>query len=835
MKNHARVVIIGGGIVGCSTAYHLSKLGWRDIVVLDMGPLFTNLGSSSHAPGLMFEHNNSKTVTTLAMWTVDTYLAVEKEARQGQSVWQVGSLEIAHTPERWEELKRKLGNSLAWGLEAHLVGPDEIKQMVPIMRTDDLYGAFYVPNDCNVRGVGVMEALAECAKRDGAAEFYEKTNVTGIEVRGGRVRAVETDQGRIETENVVCAAGLWGPVVGRMVGVDIPLTPCQHLFAKTKPLPELAGETEWLRHPFVRYQDQDMYFRQYADAYGFGSYRHEPLLVPAEKLPHDDHPAMFDFTPGHFEESMADAVHRFPCFGRAEIDMAFNGLFSFTADGNSILGEHPDVRGFWSAEAVWVTHAGGVGRMMAEWLVDGRPSIDAREVDINRLHPHSASPAYVERRAYRQYVEVYDIIHQLQQTADPRGLRTHAYHNRMEALGAVFFESVGWEKPQWYEANASLLGEYPGLPVRQGWAAQFWSPIIGAEHRAVRDRAGLFELNFFKIEVTGPGALAFLQSVTGNQMDRPVGSLTYTSMLDDQGGIKADLTVMRLGPERFWVITGNGLGWHDLAWLRTHAPDDGSVRLQNVSSAWEALGLWGPKARDILQAVSQDDFSNEAFPYTTARSVYVEHVAALAARISYAGELGWELYTPTEYGMKLWDTLWQAGLPHGLIAAGGGAFDSLRLEKGYRLWGADIHTEYNPYEAGLGFTVKLKKGDFIGREALAKVRAEARPGHLASQSHLGDGRAGGVKRKLVCLAFDDPAMAIMGKEPIFAPGGDRALGYVTSANYGYSVGKSLAYGYLPVELASEGTPVEIYYYGERYLARVDKDPQFDPLGERMKV
>jgi dimethylglycine oxidase len=282
MKDSARVVIIGGGIVGCSVAYYLTKMGWRDIVVVDMGPLFHNIGSTSHAPGLMFQHNNSKTVCTLAQWTVETYLEAEKLASNGRSVWQVGSLEISHTPERWEELKRKIGNSKSWGLEAHLIGPDEVKNLVPIMNTDDLYGAFYVPSDCDVKGEGVMEALAEFARKDGATEFYEKTAVTGIEVDNGRVRAVNTDQGRIATDIVVCAAGLWGPIVGRMAGVDIPLTPCQHLYVKTKPLPELAGETEWLRHPVVRYQDKDMYFRQYADAYGFGSYRHDPLLVPRE-------------------------------------------------------------------------------------------------------------------------------------------------------------------------------------------------------------------------------------------------------------------------------------------------------------------------------------------------------------------------------------------------------------------------------------------------------------------------------------------------------------------------------------------------------------------------
>ncbi|MBI3360861.1 MAG: FAD-dependent oxidoreductase, partial [Chloroflexi bacterium] len=477
MKDQARVVIIGGGIVGASTAFHLAKLGWRDIVVVDQGPLYHNWGSSSHAPGIIFQHNDSKTVCTLAMWTVDTYLEAERLAQKEQSVWQVGSIWICHTPERWEDYKRRAGYAKSWGLDAHLIGPDEVKRMIPIMRTDDLYGAYYTPGDCDIKPVSAMEALANYAIKTGAAEFHADTPVTNVEVKNGRVAAVVTPNGTIKTDIVVCAAGLWGPLIGEMVGVPIPLTPCQHLFVKTKPLPELAGETEWIRHPMVRYQDQDMYFRQYADAYGFGSYRHEPMLVPSRRLPKDDHPAMFPFTPSDFEESMEDAIHRIPCLKNAEIAESFNGLFSFTPDANSIIGEAANVRGFWAAEAVWVTHAGGVGRAVAEWLVDGKPSIDLREADINRFQPHAASPAYVKARAHRQYVEIYDIIHQLQQMESPRGLRCAPYHPRLQELGAEFFESAGWERPQWFKSNEKLLADYPDLPRRRGWAARFWSPI----------------------------------------------------------------------------------------------------------------------------------------------------------------------------------------------------------------------------------------------------------------------------------------------------------------------------------------------------------------------
>lgn len=811
MQDQARVVIIGAGIVGCSTAYYLTQMGWRDVVVLDQGPLFENWGSTSHAPGLMFQHNNAKAFCQLAQWAVQTYAKVQPPG--GSAFFQVGSLEIAHTRERWEELKRKIGNSKAWGLEAFLVGPDEIKRMIPIMRTDDLYGAFYVPTDCDVKASAICAGLAKFAQENGAT-FYEHTPVTGIDVQNGRIQGVQTPNGRIRAEVVVCAAGLWGPVVGRMAGVSIPMTPMQHLYVKTRPLPELAGETLELRHPVVRYQDQDMYFRQHFEAYGFGTYRHDSLIVDADDLPKNDHPAIFPFTPEHFAESMRDAIARFPCLQNAEIATKFNGLFSFTPDGNCVLGESPEVRGFWSAEAVWVTHGGGVGKVVAEWIIEGLPSIDLREHDINRFHKYALSKKYVRTRADRQYVEVYDIIHPLQQMENPRNLRLAPYHQRLMELGAVFFESAGWERPQWFNANEKLLSRQD-WPNRSGWASRYWSPIIGAEHQATRESVGIFDLTAFtKIEVSGPGALDFLQRLTTNQMDQPVGKITYTSMVNERGGIECDLTVTRLGPSKFWVITGGSIGMHDLAWMRKHMPADGSVQVNDISSAWCCIGLWGPNARHVVEKVSADDFSNQVIPYVSAKQVTIDFIPALAARISYAGELGWEIYAPMEYGLKLWDVLWQAGQEFGIAAVGGGAFDSLRLEKGYRLWGADIHAEYHPYEAGIGFAVRLKKGDFIGRSALEQIKAQ------------------GLSRKLCCLTFVDPKTAIMGKEPILD--GERVLGYVTSTNYGYTVGRSIFYGYLPVSYTTEGTQVEVYYFGNRYPATVDRDPLFDPEMVRLK-
>lgn len=822
MRTHAQVVIIGAGVVGCSTAYYLTQMGWRDIVVLEQGPLFKVYGSTSHAPGLIFQHNNSKSFCQIAQWTVQAYKQVQDaQLASEKAAWQVGSLEIAHTPERWHELKRKLGNAKAWGLEAHLITPNEVKALVPIMRVDDLLGAFYVPSDLDIKGPPLLEGITKMAQA-GGAEFFDYTRVTGIDVTPAngsapRVRGVKTDKGDIECEYIVCAAGLWGPVIGKMAGVPIPQTPCEHLYVRTTPLAELAQATDELETPIVRWQDKDLYFRQHRNAYGGGSYAHDPIINFADTLRDNDHPAITPAPPQNVEQLMGEMASRFPATAQASVADAFNGMFTFTPDANMNLGESMRVRGFWSAEAVWVTHGGGTGRVLAEWMTNGTPPIDMREHDINRWHSFAFSKPYIHARATRQYIEIYDIIHPSQQTLNPRQIRTTPFYEREKALGAEFFEAAGWERPQWYKSNPTPILE-AGQGKREGWAAQYWSPIIAAEHQATRERVGLFDLTAFtKLRVEGKGALAFLQKMAANQLDRPIGHVTYTAMCNPQGGIETDLTVTRVAPEEFLVVTGGGMGMRDLAWLKKQLPEDGSVTITDVTSAYAALGVWGPRARDLMQKISNDDFSNEGFPYVTSKEIHVGYIPVRAIRISYAGELGWELYTPTEYALKLWDTLWDTGQEFGIAAVGGGAFESLRVEKGYRFWGSDIHADYNPFEAGLGFAVRLKKGDFVGREALQKIKDA------------------GNARKLVCLTLDDANVILMGKEPILdTQDTERVLGYVTSANFGYTVGKSIAYGYLPIAVANEGSKVKIYSFGEVYDATVSRDPLYDAEMKRLK-
>jgi glycine cleavage system aminomethyltransferase T/glycine/D-amino acid oxidase-like deaminating enzyme len=813
----ARIIIIGAGIVGCSAAYHLARLGWREIVVLDQGPLPEAGGSTSHAPGLVFQTNGSKTMCELSQATVKLYNQLQLDDQP--CFLPVGSMEVAATEARWIDLQRRIGHARSWGLEAALLSPEEAHERLPLLDPQAIYGAYYVPSDGLAKAARACAAMTRAAAANGAATFYGNTPVTAIETQDGRVQAVVTPQGRIVAEHVLICAGIWGPRVGRLAGVRVPLTPVEHQYVRTTPLAALAGETREAVHPILRHQDRAMYFRQHGDSYGVGSYQHEPLLVAPEAIRAvhawaegaGPMPSVNPFTPEHFAQPWRDAQTLLPALAGADFTTTMNGMFSFTPDGLPVLGESAATRGLWLAEAVWVTHGGGVGQAIAEWIVSGVPQTDLRECDMHRFEPHAHSPAYVRARGAQQYREVYDIIHPLQQMEQPRPLRTSPFYLRQRELGAVFFEGRGWERPQWYEANAALAHGQE-LPGRSGWAARYWSPIAAAEHRAARERVALFDMTSLpRAEVEGPGALAFLQYLTTNQLDRPVGSVTYTAMCDARGGVRSDVTVTRLAPDRFQL----GLnGPADLAWLRMHLPADRSVSLREITSGTCCIGVWGPRARDLVQSLSDDDLSNAAFRYMTAREIFVGEAPVMAQRVSYIGELGWELYTSADYGLRLWDLLWGAGQAHGVVAAGRAAFDALRIEKGYRLWGADMTTEHDPYEAGLGFTVKLDKGDFVGRDALIAIHER------------------GIERKLCCLTLDDPTVVVLGKEPIRV--GERVVGYVTSAAYGYAVNASIAYGYLPLDAAAVGAPVTIEYFGERYGATVAAEPVYDPRGERLR-
>ncbi|WP_405917653.1 FAD-dependent oxidoreductase [Streptomyces sp. NBC_00728] len=808
-----RVVVIGAGIVGCSLADELTARGWNDITVLEQGPLPAPGGSTSHAPGLVFQTNPSKTLTAFARYTVEKFSSLQVD---GVSCFdQVGGLELATTPERMADLHRRAGYATSWGVRGEIVDADRCKELWPLIDRSAVLGGFHTPDDGLARALLAARAQMERATGRGA-RFLDRHTVTGIERVDGRVTGVVTDRGTFRADHVVSAAGFWGPVIGRMAGVDVPLQPLAHQYARTRPLPELAGAESEASKPILRFQDRDLYFREHHDRIGIGSYAHRPLPVdPFGILPYDEArangsqmPSSYPFTEEDWAPSWDDCRRLLPALRATEIEEGFNGVFSFTPDGMPVLGESRRLRGFWLAEAVWVTHSAGVAKAVAEWMVDGRASVDLHECDLTRFEDAQRSPSYVLERGSQQFAEVYDILHPLQPMEQPRPLRVSPFHARQQQLGARFLEGGGWERPHWYEANAPLTDTLGPLPERDAWSARYWSPIAAAEARATRERVALYDMTpLRRLEVTGPGALTFLQRMTTNSLRKKPGAVTYTLLLDETGGVRSDLTVARLAPDRFQIGANSPA---DLDWLLRHAPQD--VHIRDITSGTCCIGVWGPLARDLVQPLTRDDFSHEGFGYFRAKETYLGHVPVTALRLSYVGELGWELYTTADLGLRLWDTLWDAGRPHGVIAAGRSAFNSLRLEKGYRAWGTDMTDEHNPYEAGVGFAVRMDKDGFVGQEALQALAAQE------------------PARRLTPLLLDDPAAVVLGKEPVHVDGAP--AGYVTSASYGYTLGRCVAYAWLPS--LPTGTGVHIGYFGEMLPATVAEEPLFDPKMNRIR-
>jgi glycine cleavage system aminomethyltransferase T/glycine/D-amino acid oxidase-like deaminating enzyme len=799
-----RVVIIGAGVVGAALADELSVRGWTDVTVVDQGPLPEPGGSSSHAPGLVFQANPSKTMTEMARYTVEKLGALELAGEP--CFLQVGGLEVATTPERLAELHRRCGWLTSWGVEARVVGPDECAALHPLLDRGVVLGGLHTPTDGIAKAVRAVDAQLRAAAARGV-RVLDRHEVTGISVHDGRVTGVVTNRGELPADVVVCCAGIWGPKVAAMVGVALPLTPLAHQLAVSDPLPALAGHDREATHPILRHQGADLYLRERGESIAVGYYGHDPLPVDARDIVDVDEaevmPSVLPFTEHDFAPGWADAQALVPALREAKIEEAMNGLFSFTTDGMPLMGESREVRGFWTAEAVWVTHSCGVAKAMAEWLVDGRStSFDLHECDANRFWPHQLAPEFVLVKNRQNYVEVYDALHPLEPMLAPRPLRTSPFYERERALGAVFLEAAGWERPQWYEANAALVAGRD-IPTPAGWAARWWSPVVGAEAQITRERVAMYDMtSLTRIEVGGRGAAAFLQRVTTGNVDRPVGTVTYCLLLDEGGGIRSDVTVARLGTEEFQIGANGPL---DLDLLLRAAPD--GVVVRDVTAGTCCIGVWGPLAREVVLPLARDLADVR---YFRGRRVHVGTVPVTALRLSYVGELGWELYTTADMGRTLWDTLWEAGREHGIIAAGRGAFDALRLEKGYRSFGTDMTFEHDPWEAGLGFAVKLDKGEFTGRDAVLRRRDD-------------------VRRRLACLTLDE---TVLGNEPVFADG--RPVGYVTSAAHGHTVGRGIAYAWLPAELATPDREVEIGWFDRRIPAVVTQEPLVDPGMERLR-
>ncbi len=806
MRAQARAVVIGGGVGGCAILYWLARLGWTDTVLVDRSRLTS--GSTFHSAGLVGQLRGSLSLTRMMMNSVDLYRTLGEEVGLETGWREVGSLRLASSSERMEELARQAGWAKTFGLPLELISADEAQRLFPPMSTEGVLGAAYLPTDGYIDPSQLTFALAEGARRRGA-QISEDTRVTGIEVQKGRVRRVLTDRGAIETELVVNAGGMFAAEIGRLAGVDVPVIPFAHEYLITRPT-GLPLDMPTMRDPSLL-----VYFRPESGGLVMGGYERDPAPWGLDGIPADFNGRLLEEDWDRFEPLMRNAMVRVPQMRDAEVVKLVNGPEAFTPDGEFILGP-TTVGGFWVAAgfcAHGLAGAGGMGRLVAEWIVDGNPSLDTWEMDSRRFGRHYASREYTLARTVEVYSTYYDVKYPGHERSAGRPLRLSSVYGRLRELGAAFGEKSGWERANWFEPNAAAGDE--SLRPR-GWAGKLWSPAIGAEHMACRSAAAMFDMSSFaKIEVSGSGAAAFLEALADNRVAREVGAVTYTQMLNPRGGIECDFTVTRLAEESFRIVTGTAFGRHDLSWIVAHLPGDGSVEVRDLTSAYSCFGLWGPNSRRILQPLTEADLSNSAFPYMTAQELTVGPVPCLAVRVTYVGELGWELYCPAEFGLRLWDTVWKAGREEGLTAAGYKAIESLRLEKGYRAWGADIDPEVNPDQAGLGFCVKLDKGPFIGREALVAARE-----HPAGT-------------RLACLVLDDARSVALGSEPVRIEG--RIAGRVTSGGYGYSTGKSIAYAFIPAERAQAETAVEVEIFGVWVPGRVAQEPLYDPAGSRVRV
>ncbi|KAL1599792.1 hypothetical protein SLS60_007597 [Paraconiothyrium brasiliense] len=830
MPTSQRVVIVGAGIVGVNLADELVSRGWKNITVVEQGPLNMPGGSTSHAPGLVFQTNPSKTMTRLAKYTVEKLLSIKKD---GQGCFnQLGGLEVATTPERLEELKRRHGYATSWGIEARLISGEECTQMYPLLNKETVLGGLHIPTDGLALAARATQLLIE-RTREAGVRYLGNTPVTDIEKSNGRVTGVMTSNGSVPADIVVSCAGFWGVEIGAMVGLQVPLLPLAHQYAKTTALPGLRNREVNSRIngmnatlPILRHQDQDLYYREHGDQIGIGFYGHRPMPVVAgslgltpEHVDEKNMPSRLEFTSRDFETAWNESQKLLPALKETHIADGFNGIFSFTPDGGPIIGRAPNLEGFYVAEAVWVTHSAGIAQAVAQILTTGRSEIDVGECDISRFEEIQLSREYVSETSQQNFVEIYDIIHPLAPKISPRNLRISPFNVRQRELGAYFLEVGGWERPFWYEANAELLKYLPAKwqPVeRDAWSAQHYSPISAAEAWKTRNAVAMYDMTaFHRFEVSGPGALHLLQRLSTSDLKKEPGSITYTLLLDDAAGIRGDIFVSRIEDEVFQIGANSATEFHYLSrearFQRQQSPSQW-VQVREITGSTCSIGLWGPRARDVIAGVSTDDFSNKGLPYFGVKKVHVAGIPVLAFRKSYVGELGWELQTSAELGLRLWDAIAQAGKLHGIIAAGRAALNSLRLEKGYRTYGADMGTEHDPLEAGVVSAVDLKKkDDFVGKAGLSR-------------------RPKTPSRRLRCLAINDGLSMVLGKEPVFYKG--KAAGYITTAAFGFTVGRPIAYAWLPSSV-NLGETVEAEYFGRRVAATVVAEPLYDPQNSRL--
>jgi len=814
LPSSAKVVIVGGGIVGCSVAYHLGKLGWTDVILLERAKLSS--GSTWHAAGLVGQLRTNANVTQLLGYSVALYDRLEEETGLATGWKRNGGLRLACNEERWTEVKRQATTAHSFGLDMQLLTPKEAQDLWPLMTIDDVVGAAFLPTDGQANPSDIVQALARGA-RQGGVTIREDTPITGIRVDAGSVRGVETANGFIACEKLVICAGQWSRAIGRMAGVNVPLVSVQHQYVITEPIPGVTPDLPTLRDP-----DRLTYYKEEVGGLVMGGYEPNPIAWAEDGLPDG---FAFQLLPSdwdHFTGIMELALPRVPALEKAGIKQLLNGPESFTPDGNFILGEAPEVRNVFVGagfNAFGIASGGGAGMALAEWVAKGEPPYDLWPVDIRRFGRNHADVDWVRTRTLEAYGKHYTMAWPFEEHESGRPLRRSPLYDRLRSQGAVFGEKLGWERPNWFADAAA--GEKAGDVYSYG--RQNWFEAVGREHRAARERVVVIDqTSFAKFLMVGRDAEAALSFICANDVARAPGALTYTQMLNPRGGIECDVTVARLAEDRFQIVTGTGFASHDLDWIGRNIPAGSDAHLVDVTSGTAVLSLMGPRARDVLATLTRDDVSNEGFPFGTCRRIAVAGAPVLALRVTYVGELGWELHIPVEFAVTLYEKLMEAGRPHGIANAGYRAIESLRLEKGYRAWGADIGPDHNPLMAGLGWAVKLRKNiPFLGREAIEAARDQPLP------------------RLLAGFTVEDPKIVLLGRETIYRDG--KRVGWLSSAGWGYTIEANIGYGY--VRDAERGVDADYVLSGnyelevatERVPAEVYLKPLYDPDMARIKA
>jgi glycine cleavage system aminomethyltransferase T/glycine/D-amino acid oxidase-like deaminating enzyme len=807
----ARIVIIGGGIIGCSTAYHLVRLGWTDVVLLEANKLTS--GSTWHAAGLVGQLRGSANITQLLKYSVELYERLEAETGQATGWKRNGGLRLACNAERMTEIKRQATTAHSFGLEMELLSPKEAQALWPIMDISDVVGAAFLPTDGQANPADIAQALAKGA-RAGGVQIVEDCPVNAIEVNGGRVAGVTTPQGPIRCDIVVNCAGQWARDIGRLAGVSVPLQAVQHQYLVTEAIKGVPRNLPTLRDP-----DRLIYFKEEVGGLVMGGYEPNPIPWALNGIPEGFHFALLDSNSDHFEPLMTQALARVPALETAGIKRFINGPESFTPDGNFILGESAEVENYFVGagfNAFGIAGAGGAGRALAEWIVAGEAPMDLWPVDIRRFGQLHYDRHWVLTRTLEAYGKHYTMAWPHEEYESGRPLRVSPLYERLKAQGACFGSKLGWERPNWFAPK--------GMEARDvySYGRQNWFGPVGEEHRAVRERVAIFDqTSFAKFLLIGPHAEAALSWIAANDVAKAPGSLVYTQMLNKRGGIECDLTVSRLTDDSYYIVTGTGFATHDFAWIEANFPGGLDVRLMDVTSAYAVLSLMGPKSREVLAAVGDADVSNAAFPFGSWREIMIAGSPVRALRVTYVGELGWELHLPVETAGAVYDTLMAVGKSFGIANAGYRAIESLRLEKGYRAWGSDIGPDHTPLEAGLGWAVKLKRNTpFLGREAL--VGQAAKP----------------LAKRLACFTVDDPAIVLLGRETIFRDG--KQVGWLTGGGWGYTVAKNIGFGYVrnkdgvATDWLTSGR-YELEVANERVPTELHLTPLYDPTMARIKA